>query len=292
MHRLVVALAVCAALSVPASAAGAPTPVGSDLTSDADGSVCGTLVGTRSCTLDNVALPASVSGVVVHWRIKTGATTAGFSARPRIISANTGVGGGGSAAPVPVPAAAGTYTFDTRLTIHAGEAVGVDVLGISGLAGVPVTHQVLGSAAVNLWDPPLGDGETKPPTMPSNQKELLVQADVEPDADGDGFGDESQDACPSDASTQGICPQPAPAPSSGNSPSGGSSSGSSSSGGASGTAGGGTLPSGVVSPGIVAAQPPLVAPKTAKKKRLSCKKRKGKRLPKACKKRKRKHKRG
>ena len=28
----------------------------------------------------------------------------------------------------------------------------------------------------------------------------------EPDADGDGFGDESQDQCPTDASTQGPCP--------------------------------------------------------------------------------------
>ena len=37
---------------------------------------------------------------------------------------------------------------------------------------------------------------------------------VEPDADGDGYGDETQDQCPTDASTQGPCPAPkvAPAP--------------------------------------------------------------------------------
>jgi hypothetical protein len=35
---------------------------------------------------------------------------------------------------------------------------------------------------------------------------LNVAATVEPDADGDGFGDETQDQCPSDASTQGTCP--------------------------------------------------------------------------------------
>ncbi len=29
---------------------------------------------------------------------------------------------------------------------------------------------------------------------------------VEPDADRDGFGDETQDACPSSASAQGACP--------------------------------------------------------------------------------------
>ena len=35
--------------------------------------------------------------------------------------------------------------------------------------------------------------------------ELLVNATVEPDADGDGFGDDSQDNCPTNAATQGAC---------------------------------------------------------------------------------------
>ena len=34
---------------------------------------------------------------------------------------------------------------------------------------------------------------------------ILVNADVEADADHDGFGDETQDACPSDPATQGPC---------------------------------------------------------------------------------------
>jgi hypothetical protein len=33
-----------------------------------------------------------------------------------------------------------------------------------------------------------------------------VEALLEPDADNDGFGDETQDECPTDASTQGACP--------------------------------------------------------------------------------------
>ena len=35
--------------------------------------------------------------------------------------------------------------------------------------------------------------------------ELLVAASIEPDADEDGFGDETQDSCPTDASRQGEC---------------------------------------------------------------------------------------
>ena len=35
-----------------------------------------------------------------------------------------------------------------------------------------------------------------------------MNADIEADADKDGFGDETQDQCPTDATTQGPCPTP------------------------------------------------------------------------------------
>ena len=38
--------------------------------------------------------------------------------------------------------------------------------------------------------------------------ELLVQASIEPDADNDGFGDETQDQCPTQATTHGPCDTP------------------------------------------------------------------------------------
>ena len=33
----------------------------------------------------------------------------------------------------------------------------------------------------------------------------MVAGTIEPDADGDGFGDETQDGCPSQAVSQGAC---------------------------------------------------------------------------------------
>ena len=55
-----------------------------------------------------------------------------------------------------------------------------------------------------LFAPPLVEaaaprGSTEAPN------ELLVAATIEPDADSDGFGDETQDQCPSQATTQGAC---------------------------------------------------------------------------------------
>jgi hypothetical protein len=39
-----------------------------------------------------------------------------------------------------------------------------------------------------------------------NHNLLLASGTIEADADGDGFGDETQDACPTDAATQDACP--------------------------------------------------------------------------------------
>jgi hypothetical protein len=36
--------------------------------------------------------------------------------------------------------------------------------------------------------------------------EVMISGTVEPDADGDGYGDETQDGCPTDATAQGDCP--------------------------------------------------------------------------------------
>jgi uncharacterized repeat protein (TIGR01451 family) len=41
--------------------------------------------------------------------------------------------------------------------------------------------------------------------MSGGAQVIDVAASVEPDADHDGFGDETQDACPTDATTQGVC---------------------------------------------------------------------------------------
>ena len=57
--------------------------------------------------------------------------------------------------------------------------------------------------------PPLIDGQPAR-TGVSTSGELLVNADIEPDADHDGYGNETQDRCPTDATAQGTCPPPPP----------------------------------------------------------------------------------
>jgi hypothetical protein len=62
------------------------------------------------------------------------------------------------------------------------------------------------------WQPPLADGISAPPTFGpfNNVREMLYQATIEPDADHDGFGDETQDKCPGMPGPAQGCPVGAP----------------------------------------------------------------------------------
>jgi Ca2+-binding RTX toxin-like protein len=60
-------------------------------------------------------------------------------------------------------------------------------------------------------EPPKGSTQTTTDLLSGFR--ILIAANVEPDSDRDGFGDETQDQCPTNATIQGPCPQPlAPPP--------------------------------------------------------------------------------
>jgi hypothetical protein len=68
-----------------------------------------------------------------------------------------------------------------------------------------------GECAYTTGDHPVGDDLTYSTNF-CNHNLLMISGTIEADADGDGFGDETQDGCPSDASTQGACPAVTPPP--------------------------------------------------------------------------------
>jgi RTX calcium-binding nonapeptide repeat (4 copies) len=55
-------------------------------------------------------------------------------------------------------------------------------------------------------EPPKGSTQTTTELLSGFR--ILIAANVEPDSDHDGFGDETQDQCPTNATTQGPCPAP------------------------------------------------------------------------------------
>ena len=94
-------------------------------------------------------------------------------------------------------------TFATRVPVAAGDLLGIGTAP-SGGACVRFADGGYGAA---YGDDDLTPGTTAPFTAQTGLQ-IDVSAVVEPDADADGYGDESQDACPSDAMRQTGCAAP------------------------------------------------------------------------------------
>lgn len=103
----------------------------------------------------------------------------------------------------------GANTASVRMPVEAGERLGVHGLPFSyegsssegiALYCAAVTGGALGVA---LADVPLG---ATAEFNESSGATAAVAATIEPDADHDGYGDETQDKCPQSAATQAACP--------------------------------------------------------------------------------------
>ena len=189
------------AFAVPAQAA---TTVGNNLAATPTTvSLCD---GSIGCTLVPASLApekgtlTTVTGVVVRWRVKA-AAAARTSIALRVVRGNTAVG----TSAAQTLTAPGISTFPTRLAVVAGDRLGIDAFGVNPpIAAFP-------GGTVDRWSPPLGETETRPPTD-QRPFELLLNADIEADADRDAWGDETQDRCVGQAGPQNGCPAPPPPP--------------------------------------------------------------------------------
>ncbi len=94
--------------------------------------------------------------------------------------------------------------FPARVPVKKGQQLAIET------TAVQATYQSSSDKFSYFFSPPLVEGAgLRGSTEPTG--ELLVQATIEPDADGDGFGDETQDQCPSQKTTQGPCDNTPPA---------------------------------------------------------------------------------
>jgi hypothetical protein len=155
---------------------------------------------------------APVSGVITSFRIRAtvdpekGATQVTFRladiSRPdpndesNALATATGIGPTVTIQPsegeVPITQVAG------RLPVKQGQHLAIDG------TNVQATVNDSGDEFSYIFAPQLVAGAGARGSTKSTG-ELLVQATIEPDADNDGFGDETQDQCPSQAATQGPC---------------------------------------------------------------------------------------
>lgn len=96
-------------------------------------------------------------------------------------------------------------SFPARIPVQAGDLIGVlgDTSALAAASGAAP-----GNNFVAISPGPLAVGATVTAGSLSEYSGYLldIAASVEADADGDGFGDETQDLCPTLATTQGACP--------------------------------------------------------------------------------------
>ena len=209
--RLLSALATVAGLSLaaPSDDVFATTTIGTSLAGLPSGGF-GCLGG---CTfsfptpepMTPSAVLAPVDGVVVRWRVKVGILSSPAALRilrPGTSDTRTGAGTG----PIENPPPMSTSTYDVRLPIQAGDGIGLNCCDVYPQAA----YFFAAPSTAVYWQPALADGD--PPTMGTGSgSEPLLNADIEADADRDGFGDESQDRCLGTGGPENGCPAPAPA---------------------------------------------------------------------------------
>jgi hypothetical protein len=213
--RLISALAVTtAALLASAPSAGAATDLGETFDPP---SPCGT--NTTYIVTDSIgdAYTVPSNGVITGWSFQTGAVA------PEVIRLKVGRAISGTdlstaqtelsvsgESIAQVPAVSSLNSYPTRVPVQQGDFIGIY---LGGTGSVPCGDAGNSAGYRDHYsdsDVLAGDSATFTSEMDG---QIEVAAVLEPDADQDGFGDETQDACPSNAAVTGACPAtPAPAP--------------------------------------------------------------------------------
>jgi hypothetical protein len=230
--RALSALSLCAVASVLAVApsASASSLMGSDLDRAGNINLANRIyVGLSAPAASTVPVTAPVSGVLVamkvhhgpdpsgvdqvlRFRIFTGTYTsssATFSARPATPDGSTATG-----LPVAANAPAGIDTYLPKDS--AGDPVGVPIdagerLALYAQGTLPIMYGITGDGSEAGYNS--GDQTSGSALFNAAAREAMIQGVIEPDADGDHYGDETQDGCTTDpAIHKTACPSGAPGP--------------------------------------------------------------------------------
>ena len=204
-------VAVCLVAPV---GAGASVTVGADLTQAVNSGCgyCSALTLTKSSGMPETGSP--VTGVLVSARVKTqGPGANGWIRVLRETStANSFHNAGEAAFTAPTNDTPGgeVTTVLTRIPIQAGDRIAV---AFPNNAVNYLRQGAPASCTAHIDDVDTNSDGTDRPYSTSfcGAAEVLANGTVEADADGDGYGDETQDLCPSDPTQHLVaCPSAAP----------------------------------------------------------------------------------
>ena len=196
-----VALAVVAGLLALANPAEAATTIG-DTTAN-NNILCNqpgvNLLNTATAGPPTYAVPAG-GGIITAWSWRTGADSPGSGKllvlKPTAPPSYTVVA---KSAQQTFSGVNQVNTFPTRIPVSAGDLIGFRTGGAMRCGFTSAAGDMFGIGAANSPEPEPGSAVQFPSVV--NGFRVPVSAVVEPDVDGDGLGDESQDNCPGSANS-------------------------------------------------------------------------------------------
>ncbi len=203
MRKVLFAIGVLGLFGVLAPSASGAVTVGQTFTPDLNFGGPGTFI--QSSSPDNsYTVPAD--GVISSWSFEAAAGTTAPLKLKVVRSAGgadfTTVGD----SQLETPESSSLNTWPTRISVRAGDLMGHfytaldSTISYRDASGFNTDELCCNDPVL---DPPPGTTATYDPNV---DLQIDVSASLEPDADQDGFGDETQDQCPTDAGTQGPCP--------------------------------------------------------------------------------------
>ncbi len=152
-------------------------------------------------------LSVQASGVITQWKVNIGIPLplSSYGQRLRVFRAAGGSNQFTAVAESEVGSASiGLNVFPARIPVLAGDRIGASAQGLSQAAFYCYTEDPADKMGTHKGDVTVGS------TGAFDELEkyrLALAAIVEPDADNDGFGDETQDKCPQSAAVQAeACP--------------------------------------------------------------------------------------
>ncbi len=139
--------------------------------------------------------------MITAWRVNLAFPGEGFSEKLKVLRG--GVGEATAVGESSVESLTGTLNiFKTRISVQPG-----DRLGIYGKEPSFITCKATSGDVLGAYTGEVAVG-SKGESAGAAEGKLPISAFLEPDADGDGYGDETQDRCPTDPSTHDACPLP------------------------------------------------------------------------------------
>jgi uncharacterized repeat protein (TIGR01451 family) len=195
---LALALFISLATAGLASAATQLGEVAPPGTTDSGGGFANVTEFQRATDVSSPRYAAPSNGVITSWSVNAGTGTGQVELRvfrPTTVSSQYRIAG---LSGYQFLTSGRVNTFPTQIPVATGDKFGMKVLGNPVMTYTGVGADNVGFIADGA------QGDTVSESF-SGSGRMNLAATLEPDADGDGFGDETQDQCPSEVSTHGSC---------------------------------------------------------------------------------------